>query len=263
MKFVLIAILSLMVCSLTVVNVYADSITVSTNKQILTEPFEKFLIEGVVKSISSPVKDVTIKIFDPTGKLVYSPTVTLASNGEFVNVARVDSSWKTNGVYTIEVINEKLGVTTVSQIDVQVSGNVAGPAPVLSKMQVSGLTIEHNSGVSFASVDLFPESKSITLMISNQNSNQLTLRLPQNLITDPKTVIVDGTQISNFKITKSGEVNTLTIPLNPNSKQIEIIGTSVIPEFGSITIITLAVAITTVVLVMRKSIIISPKLFNH
>lgn len=262
MKFIIFMILSIMVGSLTMVNVYADSITVSTNKQILTEPFEKFLIEGAV-SYTSPVREVNIKIFDPTGKLVYSPTVGLSTNGEFVNVARVDSSWKTNGIYNIEVSNEKLGLISVSQIEVQVTGNTAGPPPILSKTQVSGLTVEHSAGFSFTNVDVFPESKSLAFMISSQNTNQLTLKLPQQLITDPKTVIVDGTPISNFKITKSGDANTLTIPLKPNSKQIEIIGTSVIPEFGSITIIILAAAITTVVLVMRKSIKISPQLFNR
>lgn len=261
MKLILFVILST-VFSLTMVNAYADSISVSTNKGILTEPFEKFLIEGTITS-TSPVRNVDIKIFDPTGKLVYSPTVGLATNGEFVNVARVDSSWTVNGIYNIEVSNQKIGVTAVSQIEVQVSGNTAAPAPVLSKTQVSGLTVEHSAGFSFASVDVFPESKSITFMISSQNSNQLTLKLPQKLITDPKTVIIDGTQIKNFKITKSGDVNTLTISLSPNSQQIEIIGTSVIPEFGSITIIILAAAITTVVLMMRKSIKVSPKLFNH
>lgn len=262
MKFILFVILSIMIGSLTMVNVYADSIIISTNKQILTEPFEKFLIEGTVSS-TSPVREVNIKIFDPSGKLVYSPTVGLATNGEFVNVARVDSSWIVNGIYSIEVSNQKIGMTTVGQIEVQVAGNTAGPAPVLSKTQVSGLTVEHNSGFSFSSIDVSPESKSVTFIISSQNANQLTLKLPQNLITDPKTVIVDGAQISNFKIAKSGGVNTLTIPLNPNSQQIEIIGTSVIPEFGSVTIIILTAAITTVVLMMRKSIKVSPKLFNN
>lgn len=251
-----------MLVSLTMVDAFADSITVSTNKEILTEPFEKFLIEGVASS-TIPVREVNIKIFDPTGKLVYSPTTTLGTNGEFVNVGRVDSSWLVNGIYNIEVSNQKMGITTVSQIEVQVAGNTAGPAPVLLKTQVSGLTVEHSAGFSFANIDVSPASKSITFMISNQNTNQLVLKLPQNLITDPKTVIVDGNQISNFKVSKSGSVNTLTIPLNPNSQQIEIMGTSVVPEFGSITIIILAAAITAVVLVMRKSIKVSPKLLNH
>lgn len=262
MKLILFVILSIMLGSLTMANVYADSITVSVNKQILSEPFEKFLIEGAISS-TSPVREVDIKIFDPTGKLIYSPSVGLATNGEFVNVARVDSSWTVNGIYNIEVSNQKIGVTTVSQIEVQVAGNTAGPAPVLSKTQVSGLTVEHSAGFNFEDVEVSPESKSVTFTVSSQNSNQLTLKLPQNLITDPKTVIVDGAQISNFKIVKSGDITTLTIPLNPNSKQIEIIGTSVIPEFGSITIIILAAAITSVVLMMRKSIKVSPKLFNH
>jgi predicted secreted protein with PEFG-CTERM motif len=262
MKFYLFIILSILIGSFAFVNAYADAITFSTNKQLVTEPFEKFLIEGKVAA-KVPLRQVVISIYDPNGKLVYSPTVTLTTQNEFVNVARADSSWKVNGIYTIEVSNQKIGITSVGEIEVQVEGNTAASAPSFSKREVSGLTIEHSKGVGFLNVQVDEASKKITFNISTLNTNQLTLKLPQKLISGPNTIIVDGNQISNFQITKTSTGNTITIPLKSNSQQIEIIGTSVIPEFGSITIIILAVAITSVVLVMRKSFKISPTFLNQ
>jgi predicted secreted protein with PEFG-CTERM motif len=260
MKLYLFVLFSILIGSFTTVNVYADSITVSTNKEVLTQPFEKFLIEGKVVS-NIPLREVNIKILDPNGNLVYSPTSDINDNGEFVNVGRVESSWSVNGIYTIEVSNQKLGIKAIDQIELQVKGNTAS-IPVFSKIEVSGLTVEHSIGITFESVQVDFESKKITFDVDTQNNNQLTLKLPQKLITDPKTVIIDGTQISNFQITKSSDGNTLIIPLGPNSKQIEIIGVSVIPEFGSMAIIILAVAITAITLVMRKSFKVIPKLLN-
>lgn len=261
MKLYLFILLSVIIGSFAFVNAYAETIIFSTNKQIVTEPFEKFLIEGTIDT-TQPVRQVFISIFDPNGKLVYSPTVSIAGN-KFVNVARVDSSWKVNGLYTIEISNQKIGITSVGQIEVQVQGNAASSAPSFSKIQVKGLTVEHGMGVSFENVQVDETSKKITFNIATQNTNQLTLKLPQKLITGPNTVIVDGNQITNFQITKTSTENTLTIPLKSNSQQIEIIGTSVIPEFGSITMIVLAVAITSVILVMRKSFKISPNFLNQ
>lgn len=250
-----------MIGSFAFVNAYADEISFSINKQLVTEPFEKFLMEGTIDA-KVPLRQVMISIYDPNGKLVYSPTVNLAGN-EFVNVARVDSSWKVNGLYTIEVSNPKIGITSVGQIEVQVQGNTASSTSSFSKIPVKGLTVEHGVGISFENIQVDEANKKITFNIATQNTNQLTLKLPQKLISSPNTVIVDGNQISNFQITKTSTGNTITIPLKSNSQQIEIIGTSVIPEFGSITIIILAVAITSVVLVMRKSFKISPNFLNQ
>lgn len=262
MKVYLLVIFSLLIGSFAFVNVYADGITFSTNKQLVTEPFEKFLIEGTIDA-KVPLRQVMINIYDPNGKLVYSPTVTLTDQNEFVNVARVDSSWKVNGLYTIEVSNQKIGITSAGQIEVQVQGNAASSAPSFSSIQVKGITIEHSKGVGFQNVQVDEASKKLTFNISTQNTNQLTLKLPKTLISGPNAVFVDGNQISNFQISKTSTGNTITIPLKSNSQQIEIIGTSVIPEFGSITMIVLAVAITSVVLVMRKSFKISPNFLNQ
>ena len=261
MKIYLFILFSILIGSFAFVNVYAQEITFTTNKQMVTEPFEKFLIEGTIDA-TVPVRQVMINIYDPNGKLVYSPTVSLTGN-EFTNVARVDSSWTVNGLYTIEVSNQKIGITSAGQIEVQVAGNAAASAPSFSSIQVKGLTIEHSKGVGFQNVQVDEANKKLTFSISSQSANQVTLKLPKTLISGPNTVLVDGNQISNFQISKTATGNTLTIPLKSNSQQIEIIGTSVIPEFGSLAMIILAVAITSVILVMRKSFKVSPNFLSQ
>ena len=47
--------------------------------------------------------------------------------------------------------------------------------------------------------------------------------------------------------------NSVTIPFDANTTEIEIVGTHVVPEFGTIAMIVLAVAIVSIIAVSAKS----------
>ena len=82
------------------------------------------------------------------------------------------------------------------------------------------------------------------------------------LITLPKTVIdtsegdffvlVDGEE-TIFYAEQTPDSWTLRIPFYNGSEEIEIIGTFVIPEFGTIAAIILAVAITSIIVLSAKT----------
>jgi len=65
-------------------------------------------------------------------------------------------------------------------------------------------------------------------------------------------VLVDGEEV-DFEETTTSEDRTLTIPFEDGTTQIEIIGTFVIPEFGTIAVIILAVAIVSIIAVSSRS----------
>ena len=65
-------------------------------------------------------------------------------------------------------------------------------------------------------------------------------------------VLVDGEEVDFEEITTSTD-RTLTIEFQAGSEQIEIIGTFVIPEFGTIAAMILAVAIISIVAISAKS----------
>jgi len=65
-------------------------------------------------------------------------------------------------------------------------------------------------------------------------------------------VLVDGEEVDFEEITTSTD-RTLTIEFSAGAEQIEIIGTFVIPEFGTIAAMILAVAIISIIAISAKS----------
>lgn len=113
---------------------------------------------------------------------------------------------------------------------------------------------QFNRVINSASVN--EDQKSITFdFVGNPQGtdNTLTLMLPKALISGPLVIWADGKQISDFKMSGEGELNILEIPLNRDSKQVTIVGTSVVPEFGAIAMAILAVGIFTLIAMRFKS----------
>lgn len=113
---------------------------------------------------------------------------------------------------------------------------------------------QFNRVINSASVN--EDQKSITFdFVGNPQGtdNTLTLMLPKALISGPLVIWADGKQISDFKMSEEGDINILEIPLNRDSKQATIVGTSVVPEFGTIAMAILAVGIFSLITMRFKS----------
>jgi predicted secreted protein with PEFG-CTERM motif len=65
-------------------------------------------------------------------------------------------------------------------------------------------------------------------------------------------VLVDGDETNHNAVSVS-EYWTLTIPFSYGSEEIEIIGTFVIPEFGTIAALVLVVAISSILIISAKN----------
>ena len=64
---------------------------------------------------------------------------------------------------------------------------------------------------------------------------------------------MDGTKNLNFELTES-DVNTIKIELPENAKQMTIVGTKVVPEFGLLSVVVFGTAITTAILFHKSQI---------
>ena len=93
----------------------------------------------------------------------------------------------------------------------------------------------------------------ITFIVAGQTENdQLEIRLHEGLIKNPNAVWIDDVQITDFTAEVQGETTLLTIPLEHNSEEITIMGTQVIPEFGSIVGIVLVLSIIAVIIMTTR-----------
>ena len=233
--------------------VFAATITVSTDKTTLTEPYQKLLITGMVESIEDP-KFVTIKIFDPDGKLVYTPQVPVDDKGKYRNVAKVETSWVKNGEYKIEVSSTKFSDVATTTIQLQKGMTAPAPAPTSAKTMVSGFEVEHSKNANIASTSVNEEEKTITFVLAGGvSAGSIWLNLPSGLISNPSAVWVDDIPISNFQASKRGDLTQVTIPVGSGASEVVIMGSSVVPEFGTIAVIILATGIIVTIMTLRAN----------
>ena len=98
--------------------------------------------------------------------------------------------------------------------------------------------------------------KSLTFEIlghPQSDDNTLKIRLPADLIDGPFVIIVDGEKLTDYEQLKDNGLNTISISIPEDSKLLTIIGTFIVPEFGSLSIAILTIAIISIMLIGQKS----------
>jgi predicted secreted protein with PEFG-CTERM motif len=117
------------------------------------------------------------------------------------------------------------------------------------------------TGGSMENMTIHGENQTLGVTISSTGNGTLALRLPREVI-DSKTV--EGTDadfaafIDNAEYEEPGEIEpsedtrTLLIGFPAGAGSIDVIGTSVIPEFSTIAVIMLAVAIVGIVIATAR-----------
>lgn len=102
-----------------------------------------------------------------------------------------------------------------------------------------------------ASVSVKDKSVDFVLAGKTDTNSTLILKLPKGLINGFIGVFVDGQIVTNYTTTDETGDTLVSIPITPLTENISIVGTSVVPEFGPVAAIVLAIAITSIVAVTR------------
>lgn len=82
-------------------------------------------------------------------------------------------------------------------------------------------------------------------------NDQVTFILPTELIENPNLVLVDDVQ-TDFEIDTTSSGIKLTVPIEFDSKEIKILGTHVIPEFGPLTMMIFGVSIIAMIVTGQR-----------
>ena len=102
-------------------------------------------------------------------------------------------------------------------------------------------------------VHVDPDEKTLTFTISGSSeTDNITLVLPEELIENPNSVWVDGEMISNFQKETTSTGNKLVIPIDPSSREIKIMGSYVIPEFGFLALGILSIGLVSTLFLARS-----------
>ena len=111
-----------------------------------------------------------------------------------------------------------------------------------------------NRLIDHASIDESTKSISFELKGNTLNDNNtLTLFLPSDLISGISLVSIDGVMNEEFTQEFNDGVTVLVInEVPPNAKSFTITGTTIVPEFGTITAMILTVSIMSIIVISTK-----------
>ena len=105
------------------------------------------------------------------------------------------------------------------------------------------------SGGMLTSATVNTDNNSVIINIDADDDGTLTISPSTSTQSGIFMVLVDGEESDDAEING----NTVIVPFNAGTEQIEIIGTFVIPEFGTIAAMILAVAIISIIAISSKS----------
>ena len=239
-------------------------LTVTTEKESYAagEPVE---VLGLV-DITLEGTDALIQVFSPIGNRVHLAQVGVDTDGSFSETVStsIGGLWKETGTYTIQV---NYGDNS-TQVEFEYGGMMSAGVQTTPEFAMEenentsqSIMIEDHSldyeltCAEIQSMTPDTEMKSMIIAIKTDCDGELTITLPKDVIdTDEEGffILVDGDE-TNHKASSVGEFWTLTIPFSYGSEEIEIIGTFVIPEFGTIAALVLVVAISSILIISAKN----------
>ena len=255
------------------------SIVVTTDKSSYSDG-ETVTISGEIKNMV-PGDQLSILIQSPNGNLVALDQLTVGTDNQFSTEIKVGGKlMKTEGTYSVKVQYRAQSATTSFEFDgiASVTSNktieetieetiIEDLVVIDSIVTSTTVTIQDSTDlVSYEItnaklINVIPDLDAVSLLIYIEaiDDGSITLTIPRTVLDaiihegdDEFFVLVDGEEVDFEEITTSKD-RTLTIEFNAGTEQIEIIGTFVIPEFGTIAAMILAVAIISIVAISAKS----------
>ena len=239
-------------------------LTITTEKESYAagEPVE---VLGLVDIILEGTP-VVIRIVSPMGNMIHPAQIDVETDGSFSETVStsIGGKWKETGTYTI-MMNYGENST---QVEFEYGGMMSAGVQTTPEFAMEEnedtsqtITIEDNvlnyelTCAEILGMTPDTEMKSMIIEIKTDCDGELTITLPKEVIDTDENgffVLVDGDE-TNHIASSIGEFWTLTIPFSYGSEEIEIIGTFVIPEFGTIAALVLVVAISSIILISAKN----------
>jgi len=243
-----------------------DQISLSTSSNIYYGG-DYVVVFGSVNTVFENMP-ITIQIYHESN-LVDVAQVPVAQDGTFVkSFNAVGQQWNEEGTYIIRVqyTPTQIGETTFeffSQVIDKSSAVFPVQIPNSGTFDV-GYTIR---GGDVTGIDMNLDRYSLLVETTVNANGNLILKLPREsfdaqgdgkdntfivMISKENNEPGDFVQVEYEEIATSSDYRTIRIPLEDGDKWVEVVGTYVIPEFGSIVIIILVVAVSSAIIISKS-----------
>lgn len=248
-----------------------SGLTVKTDKAAYTTG-DDIKISGTVGTPTG--QPALIQVFNPNGAAYRFDQIKasdIGADGSYNYTLKVGGKLGITGDYNVKVsYNGVSKETTFKFTSTETPTTPTGPGNTggwkTAKMAITGAdgkTTEHDikykiSGGTLNNLTGSQADSTLTAMITATADGNLTLQLPRNVIdskngTNDSDYVVFVDQVEDFADDDMGkDVRTVTVNFTQGSEQIDIVGTSMIPEFGTVAAIVLAVAIVGIIVATTR-----------
>jgi len=188
--------------------------------------------------------------------------IQVAQDGTFVHeVHATGKQWQLEGEYVVRAF---YGVNSIADVFFDFFKKDQGALLIfeVEKPDQSGTFdigyIIRGGNVTDIIVD--QEFFELIVLIEPKSDGVITLELPRTVINATKSdgiddifiILIDGIEVPYTETQNDANARTITIEFEEIDSDIEIIGTSVIPEFGTIASLVLAVSIISIIIISSK-----------
>ncbi len=244
----------------------AQKITLNSDNSAYQEG-EIITITGTIEKVI-PGMPISLQVFFEKN-LIQVSQVNVSETGEFSDtITAAGPQWQNEGTI---VIKANYGSETSTELLVDFFKNT--PGKFTSNFEVNipdagtfDVSYTMKGGI-ITNVVLNEKNLSLVIDISTNSDGNLNIKIPRDnldAITDDGMDLdfivlmyeknsENAVQTDYKVIDKNDEFRSIEIPVKNGDTKIEIVGTHVVPEFGTIAMIVLAVAIVSIIAVSAKS----------
>jgi predicted secreted protein with PEFG-CTERM motif len=235
-------------------------ISVQTNEDNYIEG-DTILISGKIVTIIGDTQ-VTVQLFQG-GNLIEIAQIKVSQDGNYVHTIIAQGQlWKNQGPYIVKVTygesnsaETQFNYTPESEIieiveDFEVDAGNSGTFDI--KYTIRGGIVE--------SIKIEPENLGLVVKINSSYDGKIILELPREFIDAEKQngkdeefiILINNSQTTYEEIQSDSTARIIEINFEKGDSEIQIIGTHVIPEFGTIVMIILTIGILASILLTKN-----------
>jgi len=246
-----------------ITSAFAAPISIETDSDVYDHS-SKITVTGQIANIDPNYLAVALKVLSPNGNIAGVAQPEVNSDGSFVGTFNTSGyAWTNNGTYQITATY--LGIDTTISVEIK---DVIGIGVTAETATVSIAETETTSAYEFPEGQIAyditcsntspsfignGDDSTLDIYIDATDDGELTIALDESIIKpfDDGTffVLVNNEEVQDFV----QEGNKLTIPCNVGDEKISIVGSWAVPEFGTIAIMILVVAIVSIIIVSAKT----------
>ena len=250
--------------------VFAQEDTESTIIPITVKTDDKNYDEGDTIVISGKVNtaingvNVVLQLFTE-GNMIEIAQITVAQDGTYSHTVLAEGPlWKKAGLYTVRASYE-VGGGTIAETEfnylpesdiVETKENFDVNAGSKGTFDVEYVI----KGSIVKDIIINPSNFSLEVEIETSDDGSITLDLPREFIGAEKQdgkddifiILIDGIDVAYEESVVLSESRKITINFEEGDSKIEIIGTYVVPEFGTMVMIILIIGIMTIIISTRN-----------